>query len=890
MRTDQPVTVKREDYTPPTHSIDRVNLRFELDPHRTLVHAELSVRRNPTAGSADLVLNGAALKLVDLRLDGVQLGADRYESSADRLCIRQTPPNFELSIVTELDPTANTALSGLYASNGNLFTQCEAEGFRRITYFLDRPDVMARYRVRIEAERAQFPTLLSNGNLVESGPLGQNRHYALWDDPFPKPSYLFALVAGRFAVRECQERLRSGRQALLQVWVEPGNEDKTDYALASLIRAIHWDEERFGLELDLDRFMIVATADFNMGAMENKGLNIFNTKYVFAHPRIATDADFTNVESVVGHEYFHNWTGNRITCRDWFQLTLKEGLTVFRDQEFSADMLAQASASPAAAASARAVKRIEDVRTLRTAQFPEDAGPMRHPIRPDSYQEINNFYTVTVYEKGAEVVRMLQTLVGVEGFRRGMALYFERHDGQAVTCEAFVDAIGDANRRDLAQFKRWYGRAGTPIVIARGSYDAAARCYRLQLRQSMLSPTDAGAPLHIPFALGLIGADGRDVPLRLAGEPATSAVPTRVFELTSADTLLEFIDVPGPVVPSLARNFSAPIIVDYPYNDSELATLIHADSDPFNRWEAAQRLAVAAVLGQMRGAADSTERLIDAFGRLLREPALDNAFKEQVLLLPSEGYIAEQLEQVDPQAVRDARNAVRRRVGQSLRADWQRMVHELDDRQPWRADVAAAGRRALRAVALGYWNAGGDRQAIDHAEQLFLRTDNMTDRLAALSALLLDASKARDQALQQFEAMFADESLALDKWFQLQATMHRGAGDPPVLERVKALMRHRAFSMRNPNKVRALIGAFCNGNLAEFHSPDGSGYAFWAEQVRALDATNPQIAARIARALDRWRKFTPALQQRMRAALESVATVKTLSADVHEIVTKALQS
>ena len=920
MRTDQPVTIRRADYTPPAFLVDDVRLEFDLDHDDTLVRAALHLRRNPAhrgveGEPAPLVLDGEQLSLVELRIDGRPLAPHEFAIDGDTLSIPAAPERFELSTVSRIVPAANTSLSGLYVSNGNFFTQCEAEGFRRITWFPDRPDVMARYTVTLRAPRERCPVLLSNGNLVASGDCeaigadGADRrgwHWATWEDPFPKPSYLFAVVAGRLVATERRLRTRSGREVLLQVWVEPGNEDRTDHAMQSLVRAIRWDEERFGLELDLDRFMIVAVGDFNMGAMENKGLNIFNTKYVFANPRIATDQDFAAIESVVGHEYFHNWTGNRVTCRDWFQLTLKEGLTVFRDQEFSADMLAARSATPEAAASARAVKRIEDVRVLRAAQFPEDAGPMAHPIRPDSYQEINNFYTVTVYEKGAEVIRMLQTLVGRDGFRRGMDLYFERHDGQAVTCDDFVAAIADANAVALGQFGRWYSQAGTPRLRASGRYDAQARRYLLSIEQSC--PPSPGqpekAPFHVPLALGLVGPDGRDCELRISEERDGALRPvaaraeagahghTVVLDVTEPRHVFVFEGIGATPVPSLARNFSAPVLIEFDHDDAQLAFLAAHDSDPFNRWEAAQRLASDAVLAIV-GGADAMRRsapLAEVLGRLLEDESLDPAFRDQLFVLPSEGFIAEQLAVIDPVALRGARNALRRSVATALAERWAPAWAKLRDPRPWSPEPAAAGRRALKNTVLAWWVETQAPESIAAAAAQFERADNMTDRAGALHALLRTAAPEREAALASFGRDFADEPLVLDKWFAMQATMHRHAGDPPILGRVRALLGHPAFSIRNPNRVRALVGSFCNGNLAEFHAADGSGYAFWREQVLAIDAINPQVAARLARALDRWRKFTPERQLAMRAALEEVAAHEPLSADLREIVGKALGS
>ncbi|MEZ5738206.1 MAG: aminopeptidase N [Burkholderiaceae bacterium] len=905
-QTSQTV-IRREDYQVPRWLVDQVELQFDLDPQDTQVQARLHMRANPdfpthvgsgAAGADDLTLNAQAMRLVDLRLDDEPLGADDYRFADDLLVLAPGRERFVLTAQVQIDPASNSTLNGLYQSNGNYFTQCEAEGFRRICPYPDRPDVMARFRVRIRADRAACPVLLSNGNLVDQGdcPDKPGWHYADWEDPFPKPCYLFALVAGRLV---CAERtIRSGQaqgqatDKLLQVWVEPGNEDKTDHAMQSLVKAIEWDEARYGLPLDLDRFMIVAVSDFNMGAMENKGLNIFNTKYVFATPRIATDIDFGGVESVVGHEYFHNWTGNRVTCRDWFQLTLKEGLTVFRDQQFSADMRAAQASDDAEAASARSVKRIEDVRLLRVAQFPEDAGPMAHAIRPDSYSEINNFYTVTIYEKGAEVIRMLHTLVGEAGFRKGIDLYFARHDGQAVTCDDFLAAIADANGRDFGQFARWYSQAGTPVLGVQGHHDAANRRYELVLSQHCPpAPSQpASAPFHIPVAVGLLDGRGVALPLRLVGENRAPAGDTRVLELTAEQQRFVFEDIDEPPVPSLLRGFSAPVVLDYPYEDHELAFLARHDTDPFSRWEAMQRLAVGAVLAVMAGAdaAHRSRPLAEALREAISDDTLDAAYRALLFTLPAEGYIAEQVAQIDPVALRAARHAVRLQVADALEQPLRDLLGRLRDSGPYRPDTVSAGRRALRNLALAALVEAGQPDAWALADVQVRDADNMTDRSAALAALVNSAAPQREAALAFFAEEFAREPLVLDKWFSLQASMHRQAGEPPVLDRVRTLCARPEFSLRNPNRARSVIFAFCNGNLAEFHAADGSGYAFWLEQIRAIDPINPQRAARLARAMDRWRKFDPDRQQRMQAALREVAQTEGLSRDVGEIIAKAL--
>lgn len=896
LRTDTPITVYRKDYTPPAFAIEHVDLVLDLDPQRTIVTSTLKLQRTGAA-DAPLVLSGEALELIGITLDGQLFTA--YRADDDTLTLTGLPSQCTLQITAACNPAANTTLSGLYVSNGNFFTQCEAEGFRRITYFLDRPDVMTTYRVTLRADRAACPVLLSNGNLLSQGDLPDGRHEAVWEDPFRKPSYLFALVAGKLERIEEKIVSASGKEKLLQVWVEPQDLDKTRHAMDSLIHSIRWDERRFGLELDLDRFMIVAVSDFNMGAMENKGLNIFNTKYVLANAQTATDVDFANIESVVAHEYFHNWTGNRVTCRDWFQLSLKEGLTVFRDQEFSADMMGSESG--------RAVKRIEDVRVLRQVQFPEDAGPMAHPVRPDSYEEINNFYTVTVYEKGAEVVRMYQTLLGRDGFRRGMDLYFQRHDGQAVTCDDFRAAMADANGRDLKQFGLWYSQAGTPVVTARTQWDGAAGVLTLTLAQSCPKvgiETKGGTPdkqpFHIPFALGLIDAEGNDLPLQLDSE-AQAAGTTRVLDFTQAEQTFRFVGLPKGArapLPSLLRNFSAPVIVDYEYSDAELTFLLAHDSDAFNRWEAGQRLATRALL-QLVGDVQAQRELkldpalVAALRTVLTDGSLNPAFREQALMLPAEAYLAERMGVADPAAIHRARLFMREGLARALKAEWLAAYHANATPGEYSPDAESMAKRALRNLALGYLADSGDADMQALADQHYRQSDNMTDRFAALSALVNSFAPGREHALADFYERFEDDALVIDKWFSLQG-MQRGEVGPHAgkrtIDTVRALMEHPAFNLRNPNRARSLIFSFCSGNPAQFHAADGSGYAFWADQVLALDAINPQVAARLARVMDRWQKYEIPLRDRMRAALERVAAAPTLSRDVREIVGKALAS
>lgn len=887
MQVGTPVTIYRKDYIAPGFWVDTVEMGFDLHPQRTHVATRITMRRNHDSAEKDLVLFGEDIKLLQLRMNGVNLKKSAYTLSKERLVISNAPDQVTLEIETAIAADKNTTMSGLYVSNGNFFTQCEAEGFRKITYFPDRPDVMASYTVMLRGDKKLYPVLLSNGNLLEQGDLGDGRHYAKWEDPFKKPSYLFALVAGKLVCQEEKYKLKSGRKVLLQVWVEQGNLDKTQHAMDSLKNSIRWDEERFGLELDLDRFMIVATSDFNMGAMENKGLNIFNTKYVLANSRVATDTDYAGIESVVGHEYFHNWTGNRVTCRDWFQLSLKEGLTVFRDQEFSGDLVGNETG--------RAVKRIEDVRVLRQLQFSEDAGPMAHPVRPDSFVEINNFYTVTVYEKGSEVVRMYYTLLGHDGFRKGMDLYFQRHDGQAVTCDDFRAAMADANGRDLKQFERWYSQAGTPRVKADANYNAAAKTYTLTLSQTC--PKTAGQakklPFHIPVALGLIDADGNNVALQLQGDSATST--TKILELKEAQQIFVFTNIDREVTPSILRNFSAPVILEFDYSDEQLAHLLAHDSDPFCRWEAGQRLAMRRLLklvnSVQQGETLSLDDLfINALRKTLNDQNLDPAFRELVLTLPSEVMIAEEMAIADPQSIHAARQFVRATLAQHLKADLLQAYQDNLTPGKYSPDAQSAGKRALKNCALAYLVEWPDTATYALAHTQYQEAENMTDRIAALNTMLhcssaLDKahSKTRKQVLADFYKEFESEALVLDKWFTLQATA------PTVdVEQVRALMQHKAFSMSNPNRARSLIFAFCNANPVRFHAADGSGYALWADCVIALNKLNPQVAARLSRSMDRWTKYPKANQALMKSALQKVAATKNLSKDVLEVVTKAL--
>jgi len=900
MREGQAAVTRRLDYQPPAFWIDSVELSFDLDPGKTRVLNRLRLRRNPDLPPQALRLDGEDLNLSRVLLNGQGCS---FRMDGEALVLENLPGGdepIELELFTTCYPEKNTQLMGLFMSGGDFFTQCEAEGFRRITYFLDRPDVMATYTVTLRADKSRYPVLLANGNLVDEGELDGGRHFATWHDPHKKPSYLFALVAGKLVAREQRIVSRAGQEHLLQVYVRAGDLDKTEHAMNALMASIAWDEARFGLQLDLERFMVVATSDFNAGAMENKGLNIFNTKYVLAKPSTATDADYDAIESVIGHEYFHNWTGNRVTCRDWFQLSLKEGLTVFRDQEFSMDL--------AGTPSARAVKRIEQVIGLRSAQFPEDAGPMAHPVRPDEYLEISNFYTTTIYEKGAEVVRMMQTLVGRDGFREGLALYFQRHDGQAVTCDDFAAAMADANpeselARLLPQFKRWYSQAGTPVVKADGSYDAEARRYTLKLSQSC--PATPGQPVKAPFVipirLGLVGADGRDLALKLAPDaPASEGSLTCV--LSEAETTLSFHDVDSAPVPSLLRGFSAPVALDIDTTPEQLLHLLAHDSDPFNRWEAGQQLGLRTAIGHLTGGADAanpkplTEACVAALRAVLRDPQLDAAFKTLVLTLPGEDYIAEQLDAVDPQRIHAVRDAMEAQLAADLAADWQWAWTQCHDTGAYRPDPVSAGKRALAGLALRMLclaardngSSTGSGQAVwpGKAYQRVKDAGNMTDRLNALEALVHAGHELASPALARFYTLFRHEALALDKWFALQALAPDRAGN--VLPQVRELLQHADFNLRNPNRARSLVFSYCHRNPAAFHRHDASGYVFWADRVLELDPINPQIAARLARALDRWASLAEPYRGAAREAIARVAARPELSKDVREVVTRAL--
>ena len=868
-RTETPITFLRSDYKSPAYTIRSVQLDIALNPLKTLVVNHMKIERMPGHENQPLVLQGEGQELISVRIDGKII--QEYETTAETLTLKDLPEKFELSITSSNAPNQNTSLMGLYVSNGNFFTQCEAEGFRKITYFLDRPDIMATYQVTLRAIKNDFPILLSNGNLIKQEELGNGWHSATWQDPFSKPSYLFALVAGKFQAIERTIKSQSGKDKLLQVWVESKDLEKTQHAMDSLIASIRWDEKRYGLELDLDRFMIVAVGDFNMGAMENKGLNIFNTKFVLANPETASDIDYSNIESVVAHEYFHNWTGNRVTCRDWFQLSLKEGLTVFRDQEFSADQMGSDSG--------RAVKRIEDVRLLRQVQFPEDAGPMAHPIRPDSYQEINNFYTVTVYEKGAEIIRMQQTLLGRDGFRKGMDLYFKRHDGQAVTCDDFVSAMSDANQKDLTQFKRWYSQAGTPRVKVEESF--SGNTYQVKLTQSCPATPgqDKKEPFHIPLLFKLIESEPSNDSNKIHTE--------QLFELTETSQTITVDGLKQKPTLSINRNFSAPIVLDFEQSESDLLTLLRHDDDAFNRWEAAQKLFMVSILNQQT----LQPQTIQALRVILRDEILDPAFKDLLFTLPAETYLHEQVSAIDPKIIHKSRRQVRQQLAKDLQDDWLWAYQTHQTPGSYRPDAISAGKRSLKNLALTLL-AESEYSAINElAKTQYDSANNMTDRYGALATLVNYSLPDAQNCLEHFHQKFEGDALVIDKWFALQATRQINLNNPEdVLNTVIALRQHADFNIKNPNRVRSLIHAFCMNNPGAFHQNPQKSYKFWADHVIELNQINPQVAARLARALDRWKQFAPNYQVHMKSALELIAKQDNLSSDVAEVIEKALNS
>jgi aminopeptidase N len=896
-------TIYLKDYQPPVYVINRTDLSFELEvpvtdeqqaeDTVTIVRSRLEILRNQNNQQQDkaLKLHGQNLQLKSVRINGVILNKSDYQVDDESLTIPEVPYSFILEIETWIKPEQNKALEGLYKSSGNFCTQCEAEGFRRITYYLDQPDVMSRFTTRISADKSKYPVLLSNGNLIEKGQAEDDRHYAVWQDPFRKPSYLFALVAGDLLKVEDHYETMSGRKVSLQLYVEKQNGHKCEHAMNSLKQAMKWDEETFGLEYDLDIYMIVAVEDFNMGAMENKGLNVFNAKYVLADPQSATDNDYDGIEGVIGHEYFHNWTGNRVTCRDWFQLSLKEGLTVFRDQEFTSDM------------QSRPVKRITDVRILRSHQFAEDASPMAHPIRPAQYIEINNFYTVTVYNKGAEVIRMIHTVIGKENFRKGMDLYFQRHDGQAVTTEDFVAAMADASEIDLSEFSSWYNQAGTPRVKVNYHYDVDTQTYAVELSQhcditdyeKRNSPEmTEKAPFFIPVKMGLIGQNGKPI-------------LEQTLSFTERQQRFEFENIQEQPVLSILRDFSAPVILEYDAAIAEAditrdrAFLMANDNDPFNRWEAGQQLATQLILDAIARSSDKAlsqqaaidseifhletlEQFIHGCEQVLTDNKLDNALKAQALVLPSESWLLDQLEVADVDTVYQTRDALRLIIAERLQEQFSAIYKALTSTSAYDFNAVDSGKRSLRNLSLSYLMANYDSNAAAKGYQHFSQANNMTDSIAALAQLVHIDSPQTSQALQEFEQRWTDDALVMDKWFIVQATSRHDN----VLENVQSLMQHPGFDLQNPNKVRSLIGAFAGMNLKAFHQSNGQGYAFVMDQILTLDKFNPQIASRLVKQFSRWKRYDENRQQLMKAQLERAAK-KSLSRDVYEIVTRSLE-
>ena len=865
--TTQPVLLS--DYRPPVFDIDHVDLAFDLDPAATTVRARLTMRR---AAPGPLHLNGEALTLLGISRDGQPVP---YKQEDGILILDDLPDACTLEIETRIAPEANTELSGLYTSGGAFFTQCEAEGFRRITYFPDRPDVMSRYTVTITADRAKVPVMLSNGNPGPVRDLGDGRHQVTWTDPHPKPCYLFALVAGDLVAVNDTLTTRSGRHVDLGIYVRRGDEDKCAHAMISLKKSMTWDEEVFGLEYDLEVFNIAAVSDFNMGAMENKGLNVFNTKYVLARPDTATDGDYQGIESVIAHEYFHNWTGNRVTCRDWFQLSLKEGLTVYRDQEFSADQ------------GSRAVKRIGDVRVLRAAQFREDGGPLAHPVQPKSYLAIDNFYTATVYNTGAEVIRMMQTIIGRDAFRKGMDLYFARHDNHAVTIEDFVAAMADASGVNLDRFKAWYHQAGTPEVTIDDSYDPGRKEYRLTIRQST-KPTPGQPdkqPLVLPVAMGLLDGNGQELETRMAGE-AAPVTGTRVLLAEDAESNFVFQDVASAPVPSLFRGFSAPVKVSGISRERARFLAAH-DTDPFVRWESGQQYATGLLLDLIpvwhRGEPLTIDpALIEAIGETLTLGDHDPAFAAEALSLPGEAFLADQMEIADVDAIHAVRDAARQAIGTALGARLRATYDRLTHTGGYAIDGASIGRRSLRNACLAYLSAGGDPAL---AKRQFDAADNMTDSLAALSVLANIEGPEREEALATFHARWRNEPLVLDKWFMIQAM----ATSPDAVARVRALAAHSDFDLKNPNRIRALVGAFAGSNQVRFHAADGAGYRFLADIVIQLDPSNAQVAARMVAPLGQWRRMDEGRRGLMKAELRRILDLRGLSTNTFEMASKSLE-
>ncbi|WP_304947674.1 aminopeptidase N [uncultured Parasutterella sp.] len=883
--------VHREDYAAPDHNVESIHLTFDLVPNQTTVTARMIVIPKDDRKSDDFVLYRDDVSMTYLKIGGKDSLPGQYAFVADKLIIHDISEPIEIEIQTRINPRTNLQLSGLYMSRNNYITQCEAEGFRRIMYFPDRPDVLAKYRVVIHAPK-DYKALLSNGNLMEQGELLDGRNYAIWDDPFPKPSYLFALVAGNFVAQEETIKLANGKEALLQIWTEPSNQGKTDFAMQSLIKAIRWDEERFGLDLDLDRFMIVATDDFNMGAMENKGLNIFNSKCVLADSRIATDEDFARIESVIAHEYFHNWTGDRVTCRDWFQLSLKEGLTVFREQEFAADMLGTPSA--------RAVKRIQDVRYLRTNQFPEDAGPMAHPIRPESYRQIDNFYTTTVYEKGAEVVRMYQTLFGKEGFRRGLLEYINRFDGTAATCSDFLTAMEESNGEDLSQFELWYSQAGTPRVSVSSKWDENEKTLTLTLHQSNRSFPGRAAPkpLLIPVSIGILGDDGKDIELQLQGEDNPDGT-TRTLLFDQQEQTWVFENINSRPILSIGRGYSAPVIFDIEYTKDQLAFLARNDSDLFNRAEAFDRLTLLMIdqyildlqkkgPNQGRDHIPVSEAYLFTFEDILNDESLSPAYRAELLKFPDENYIAEHRILIEPALVREVSDQIRKKIGTRLRATLEDKVQKMATPGAYRPNPIDAGKRALKHVCLGYLAFADNPKAIQQIRALYKTANNLTDQLAALKISVEASLPIAQELLNMAEIEWQREPLLMNKWLTLHSRLRHSREQRTVVEKIHALTLHGSYQPKNPNCIYSLLYAFFRSGGPEFHRPDGMGYQLWVNSVLSTDQFNPQVAARLARVLENWRRYEPSLSRMMYKALRFVNSHRELSPDVREIIENAL--
>ena len=880
MMPETPKSILLKSYAPPPFLIDTVDLDVSLHPTETRVLATLKLRPNPDAVKAGgpLVLNGEMMELVSIALDGTALDPSGYKVTSDALTLPRVPDRaFTLTLETTCNPEANASLSGLYRSRGIYTTQCEAEGFRRITYYLDRPDVLATFTTRIEAESASAPVLLGNGNLVKHGRAGRGRHFAVWHDPHPKPAYLFALVGGKLSAHRDTFTTMSGRNVDLGIYVEPGKEDRCDWAMDALKRSMTWDEERFGREYDLDVFNIVAVSDFNMGAMENKGLNIFNDRLVLANPQTATDANYADIERVIAHEYFHNWTGNRITCRDWFQLCLKEGLTVYRDQEFSADTRS------------RTVQRIHDVRQLKARQFPEDAGPLAHPVRPSSYIEINNFYTATVYEKGAELVRMIATLLGQEKFRAGMDLYFERHDGEAATVEQFLQCFADASGHDFKSFMNWYNQAGTPELVCSLKYDARAKTATLEVEQIHGSSpgTSKKSPVPIPIKLGLIGANGQELPLRLANG---RELADGVLEMTKRSEKWTFRDITSRPVASLLRGFSAPVNLTINTTDRQLEFLVTHDTDAFNRWQAAQdyamRIMIAAVRALRKGQRPARpDGFIGALATLLADTTLEPAYLAQALAVPSESDVARVIgRDVDPALIFRARRWLRKAIGTQL-GDRLVEIYETNARsRTFKPDAKSAGERALRIAALSLLAARGQPDDIARAARHFREARNATDETGALAVLAFLPGPERTEALDRFYKRWKDDHLVIRNWFAFQAAAPLSS----TLRTVKQLTTHPLFSMRNPNSVYGLIGTFAGSNPLQFNRPDGKGYDFVAARILELDKFNPQVASRLLGAFRSWRNLEIGRRRMALRALQNIASTPGLSNDVQEIVSKML--